>query len=81
MGFSLVFVAMLANVTGALDAPDWAPVQAEPADQAVVAGEGSEVIRLTLYAGAVTAASLDLVRAIALAGWLIEAAHRRLRSA
>jgi hypothetical protein len=69
----------VAAIDAALAAINEAPADAEPAARAVVSDDG-KIIRLTLYAdtGVVAAVDLDPLRAIALAGDLIEAARPRL---
>jgi hypothetical protein len=71
----------LAVITELLAALDELPAEAQPASRAVVSDGGQE-IRLTLYGetGAVAAAPLDPVRAVALADELIRAALQRLSS-
>jgi hypothetical protein len=71
----------IAAIDAALATLDEAPTAWEPASRAVVSDDG-QTIRLTLYAeiGAVAAAELDPIRAITLAGKLIEAALPRLKN-
>jgi hypothetical protein len=63
------------------DPPQPEPACLRPAARAVVADDGRE-IRLTLYAesGTVATVALDPVRAIRMAGELIEAALPKLRA-
>jgi hypothetical protein len=73
------FLALMAGIHAALDALDAMPVDAEPADRAVLVDDG-ETIRLVSYteARAVATVALSPRCAIGLAGELIAAAHRRL---
>jgi hypothetical protein len=74
------YLPLLAGINAALDALDGMPVEAEAATRAVVADDGRQ-IRLTIYSetGAVAEVALDPVRAITIAGKLIEAALPRLK--
>jgi hypothetical protein len=76
------FLAMLAYADAAIGVLDSLPVDdAEPAARAVVADDG-QMIRLTLYRqNGEAAATIELqpLRALALAGDLLDAARRRLR--
>ena len=69
----------IAAIDAAIAALDEAPTEWEPASRAVVSDD-SQTIRLTLYAetGVVAAVELDPIRAITLAGKLIDAALPRL---
>ena len=62
-------------IDAAITALDKPPADVEPAGRAMVSDDG-KIIRLTLYAEAGTVASVELspVRAVALAGKLIDAA-------
>jgi hypothetical protein len=73
-------IALLGSFGAALDALDHLPVRGDHAERAIVSDDGL-TIRLTLYhTGGVLVAGVDLdpLRAIGLAGELIEAAHRKL---
>jgi hypothetical protein len=73
-------VAMQADVGAAIEAVDRVPIEAERSGRAVVADDGERIL-LTFYseAGVVAAVELGPVRAVALAGRLLEAASARLR--
>jgi hypothetical protein len=74
-------MSLLLAINAAISAIDAEPLpEAESAGRAVVSDDG-ETIRVVLYAGAnaVGAVVLDPMRAVRLAGGLIEAAGRRLR--
>jgi hypothetical protein len=66
-------------IDAALAALDEPPADVDPAGRAMVSDDG-KIIRLTLYAEAGTVASVELspVRAVALAGKMIDAALRKL---
>jgi hypothetical protein len=70
----------IAAIDAALAALEEAPTEWQPASRAVVSDDGQTTIRMTLYAetGAVAAVELDPIRAITLAGKLIEAVLPRL---
>jgi hypothetical protein len=72
-------IALLGSVGAALEALDRAPVEAEPADRAVVSDDGYRTV-LMLYRenGAAAAVELDPEHAVDLAGRLLAAASARL---
>jgi hypothetical protein len=69
----------IAAIDAALAAFEEAPTEWEPASRSVVSDDG-QTIRLTLYAetGTIAAVDLDPIRAITLAGKLIDGALPRL---
>ena len=74
-------VAMRADVGAAIEAVDRVPIEPERSGRAVLADDGERIL-LTFYSetGVVAAAGFGAVRAVALAGRLLEAASARLRS-
>jgi hypothetical protein len=72
-------IALLGSVGAALEALDRAPVEAEPADRAVVSDDGYRTV-LTLYRenGAAAAVELNPEHAVELARRLLEASSARL---
>lgn len=76
------YLSMIAGVQAALAALDVTerPVDAEPMARAIVVDISEQAIRLTLYAedGRPVAVPLSPIRALVLAGKLVEASARRL---
>ncbi|HKM73915.1 MAG TPA: hypothetical protein VJX94_28275 [Stellaceae bacterium] len=74
-------VLLIARLDAALAALEEAPAEWEPASRAVVSDDG-QAVRLTLYAeiGAIAAMDLDPIRAIGLAGKLIDGAAEAMWS-